>query len=205
MTRRVVYRKSETSKQQVLDAALRVFSERGVGNATVQDVADAAGMSKGAVHYHFESKDDLIIQAMRHACARITERVQSVFEQPGLPLERVRRAIAEMWAVRAEGTPEIRVVLDVMMRAIHDPTLKKAVGDVLRNARQQVVDVGLNGLCEMGLKPRVPIHLVPRLMLASLDGLAIHNLFDPASSEDVEEMLKAVERITLALFELPGT
>ncbi len=142
---------------------------------------------------------------MRHACKRITERVQAVFEQPGLPLERVRRAIAEMWMVRAEGTPEIRVLLDVMMRAIHDPVLKKAVGDVLRNAREQVVEVGLNGLCDMGLKPRVPIHLVPRLMLASLDGLAIHNLFDPASSEDVEEMLKAVERITLALFELPGT
>lgn len=205
MTRRVVYRKSETSRQQVLDAALRVFAERGAGNATVQDVADAAGMSKGAVHYHFESKDDLIGQVLQHACKRITERVHAVFQQPGLPLERVRRAIAEMWAVRAEGTPEIRVVLDVMMRAVHDPSLKKAVGDVIRNARQQVIEVGINGLCEMGLKPRVPIELVPRLMLATLDGLAIHNLFDPASSEDVDAMLTAVERITLALFELPGT
>lgn len=189
----------------MLDAGLRVFAQRGVANATVQDVADAAGMSKGAVHYHFESKDDLIIQVMQHACKNITGRVHAVFEQPGMPLERVRRAIAEMWAVRAEGTPEIRVLLDVMMRALHEPKLKKAVGDVIRNARQQVVEVGLNGLCEMGLKPRVPIQLVPRLMLASLDGLALHNLFDPASSEDVEEMLKAVERITLALFEIPGT
>jgi AcrR family transcriptional regulator len=201
----MIYKKSETSKAQVLDAALRVFAEQGVGNATVQDVADAAGMSKGAVHYHFESKDDLIVQVMQHACKNITERVHAVFMQPGAPLERVRRSIGEMWAVRAEGTPEIRVLLDVMMRAVHDPKLKKPVGDVLRNARQQVIDVGLNGLCEMGLKPRVPVQLVPRLMLASLDGLAIHNLFDPASSEDVDEMLKAVERITLALFEFPGT
>lgn len=204
MTRRAVYRKSESSRQQVLDAALRVFGQQGIRAASVQDIADAAKMSKGAVHYHFESKDDLIIQVMKHACDRIRDRVQKVFEEPGLPLERVRRSIAEMWTIRAEGSAEIRVMLDVMMQAVHDPVLKKAVGEVIRDARQHVIDIGLQNLLDLGLKPRVPIKLIPRLMLASLDGLALHNLFDPAASEDVEEMLRAVERITLALFEMPG-
>jgi AcrR family transcriptional regulator len=204
MSRRIVYRKSEASRAQVLDAAMRVFGKQGIRSASVQDVANAAGMSKGAVHYHFESKDDLIIQVMRHAYERISDRIRRVFEIPGPPLERVRRSLAEMWAVRAEGSPEIRVVLDVMTQAIHDPVLKKAVGDVMREARQQVVDVGLKHLLELGLQPRVPIALIPRLLLASLDGLAIHNLFDPAASEEVEDMLRAVERITLALFDMPG-
>ena len=205
MIRKAVYRKSETSKAQVLDAAMRVFAQDGIRAASVQDVANAAGMSKGAVHYHFESKDDPIIQVMKHACVRISDRVRAVFELPGLPLEKVRRAMAEMWNVRAEGTPEIRVVLDVMMQALHDPLLKIAVGDVIRDARQQVVDVGLKHLLELGLKPRISIELIPRLLLASLDGLAIHHLFDPVASEEVDEMLRAVERITLALFEIPGT
>lgn len=199
----MVYRKSEASRAQVLDAALRVFAERGLSSSTVQDVADGARMSKGAVHYHFESKDDLIAQVFRHACDRMTARVHAVFEAGGAPLERVRRAIAEMWAIRAEGTAEIRVALDVMMRAVHDDRLKKPVGDAIRDARQRVLDIGLRGLCDVGLKPRVPLELIPRMLLASLDGLAIYNLFDPASSEEVDEMLRAVERITLAFFEFP--
>jgi len=203
MTRRVVYRKSENSRAQVLDAALRVFGQRGIRAASVQDVADGAGMSKGAVHYHFESKDDLIIQCLRYSCDRIRDRVREVFEKPGLPLEKVQRAMAEMWSVRADGTPEIRVILDVMMQAVHDPILKKAVGESIRNAKKQVVEIGLKNLLEMGLRPRVPLEMIPRLMLGALDGLALHNLFDPATSEEVEQMLRAHELITLALFEYP--
>ena len=204
MTRRQVYRKSETSRQQVLDAAMRAFGGRGLINTSVQDVADAAGMSKGAIHYHFESKDDLIVQVLRHACNRISARIHAVFDIPGPPLERVRRAIAEMWAVRAEGTPEIRVFLEVMVRAVHDEPLRKAVGEALHDARTQVVETGLKGLMELGLKPRVPVEVIPRMMLATLDGLAIHNMFDPASSEEVAAMLQMIERIALALFDLPG-
>lgn len=204
MTRRQVYRKSEARRTQVLDAAIRTFGTRGLINTSVQDVADAAKMSKGAVHYHFESKDDLIIQALRCACGRISARIRVVFDEPGAPLERARRAIAEMWAVRAEGGPEIRVFIEVMVRAVHDEPLRNAVGVALRETREQVVDVGIKGLVELGLRPRVPLDVIPRMVMATLDGLALHNLFDPATPAEVDAMLKTIERITLALFEFPG-
>lgn len=204
MTHRQAYRKSEASRAQVLEAAIQTFGRRGLINTSVQDVADAAKLSKGAVHYHFESKDDLIIQALRCACGRISARIRGVFDEPGPPLERARRAIAEMWAVRAEGGPEIRVFIEVMVRAVHDEPLRKAVGEALRETREQVVEVGIKGLVELGLKPRVPVDVVPRMVLATLDGLAIHNLFDPASPEEVSAMLTTIERITLALFDFPA-
>lgn len=47
------------TKQRILDAALEVFGERGVRGASVDDVAAAAGVTKGAVYYYFEHKDDL--------------------------------------------------------------------------------------------------------------------------------------------------
>ena len=202
--RRSGYKKSEVSQLQLLEAAAITIAKKGLAQTSVQDIADAAGVSKGVVHYHFESKDDLIIQVLDHACARITARIRGVFELPGPPLERVRRAIAEMWALRAEGGPEIRVFIEVMVRAVHDEPLKKAVGEALRQARNQVIDVGLHGLVDLGLKPRVPIDVIPRMLMGALDGLAIHNLFDPATPEEVQAMLLAIERITLALFELPG-
>lgn len=51
------------TREQLLDAAERVFRERGVGHASLAEVADAAGVTRGAIYWHFESKADLF-QAM---------------------------------------------------------------------------------------------------------------------------------------------
>jgi len=47
------------TKQRILDAAVEVFGERGYRGASVDDVAAAAGVTKGAVYYYFTDKDDL--------------------------------------------------------------------------------------------------------------------------------------------------
>lgn len=47
------------TKQRILDAALVVFADKGFAAATVDEVAAAAGVTKGAVYYYFQDKDDL--------------------------------------------------------------------------------------------------------------------------------------------------
>src|SRR5215470_4653803 len=48
-----------TARARIRDAALRLFAERGVGTATIRDIAKAAGVSGGLVRHHFGSKDGL--------------------------------------------------------------------------------------------------------------------------------------------------
>lgn len=47
------------TREQLLDAAERVFQRRGVGHASLAEVADAAGVTRGAVYHHFDSKAEL--------------------------------------------------------------------------------------------------------------------------------------------------
>jgi TetR/AcrR family acrAB operon transcriptional repressor len=47
------------TREQLLDAAVQVFRERGVGHTTLGEVADAAGVTRGAIYWHFKSKADL--------------------------------------------------------------------------------------------------------------------------------------------------
>ena len=54
----------------------------------------------------------------------------------------------------------------------------------------------------MGLRPRVSPEVIPRILLAGLDGLAIHHIVDPVSPEEETELLRAVEATFLGLFEL---
>jgi TetR/AcrR family acrAB operon transcriptional repressor len=47
------------TREQLLDAAERVFQQRGVGHASLAEVADAAGVTRGAIYHHFDSKAEL--------------------------------------------------------------------------------------------------------------------------------------------------
>jgi AcrR family transcriptional regulator len=53
-------RRGPHTRKQILDASLRLFSERGFARTTVRDIARQAGITDAAIYYHFESKRDLL-------------------------------------------------------------------------------------------------------------------------------------------------
>lgn len=53
-------------RQEVLKAALRLFARSGISAATLDDIAAEAGVTKGALCWHFHSKDDLLIALIKH-------------------------------------------------------------------------------------------------------------------------------------------
>jgi AcrR family transcriptional regulator len=62
-------RRPDERPQELLDAALAVFAERGYRNARIDDVAEAAGVTKGAVYHHFANKEQLLSRAIEHYLA----------------------------------------------------------------------------------------------------------------------------------------
>jgi TetR/AcrR family transcriptional repressor of nem operon len=58
--------RSEQTKQKLLDAALRVFREQGYTATTVDDLCQAAGVTKGAFFHHFESKEAVALAAIEY-------------------------------------------------------------------------------------------------------------------------------------------
>ena len=51
--------KAEITREKLLKAALQVFSEKGFNAARLQDIAETAGVSRGAFYWHFKNKFDL--------------------------------------------------------------------------------------------------------------------------------------------------
>jgi AcrR family transcriptional regulator len=51
--------RSQETRKRILDAASQVFSRRGYGQATVEEIAAEAGVSNGALYHHFASKEEL--------------------------------------------------------------------------------------------------------------------------------------------------
>ena len=52
--------RTETSKRQIVDAAIEVIAQRGLGKSTLQNIAERAGVSSALVVFHFKSKDNLM-------------------------------------------------------------------------------------------------------------------------------------------------
>jgi TetR/AcrR family transcriptional regulator, acrAB operon repressor len=200
--RRSTYKKSEDSQHRVLDAAVRAIADKGLAATSVQDIASAAGMSKGAVHYHFENKDELLERVLDRCVDVIEARVRGAFEEPGTPMDRVRRAVLEMWRLRRDDAPEFRVLAELQVVARQNERIRKAFSAAYKRSREQIVEVGFKKLIELGLRPKVSLTVVPRLLLAALDGLALQHFIDPVAPEEEAEMLRALETIAMATFEL---
>src|SRR3954463_4495580 len=73
-------------EQEVLDAAARVFHERGYTDATVQHVADELGILKGSLYYYIETKEDLLFRLLEQVHDEVDELLAHVAaESEGQP------------------------------------------------------------------------------------------------------------------------
>jgi AcrR family transcriptional regulator len=82
-------------RAEILDAAVGVVLERGFAGTRVVDVADALGISSGLVHYHFDSKDELLAETLRHAADADIARLEKAVAQLDDPLRRLDRVLRE--------------------------------------------------------------------------------------------------------------
>ena len=58
--------RSERSRAQILESALKLFSHRGYGATSVRDIAESAGVSKGNVYHHFSDKETIFRELLDH-------------------------------------------------------------------------------------------------------------------------------------------
>src|SRR6478609_4648585 len=66
----------EERPKQILDAALEVFSERGLAAARLEDIAKRAGLSKGTIYLYFPNKEELFREVIRHTIIAQIERAE---------------------------------------------------------------------------------------------------------------------------------
>src|SRR6478735_1028505 len=86
--------KAEISgRETLLEAACQLFLEDGYDAVSMQQIAEAAGMTKGAPYYHFRNKDDLFMQVFVLSIERMKAGFASQLETDGTLDERLKRAM----------------------------------------------------------------------------------------------------------------
>ncbi|BAV04982.1 transcriptional regulator, TetR family [Filimonas lacunae] len=73
--------KAERTKQFILETAAPIFNQKGISGANIDDVLDAAKLTKGCLYGHFESKEDLALQVVEHMLEKNVEKMRSTISK----------------------------------------------------------------------------------------------------------------------------
>jgi AcrR family transcriptional regulator len=170
------------ARDELLSAALRVFAERGYRNASVDEIAAAAGYSKGALYWHFASKEDLL-------SALLDERIDAPMRElvtllESAPPERDMSVEASRsFARRVESDRDAMLLeREYWSLAVRDPELRARY-----TARQaELRDVMTRGLVERAKHlgtPDLPMPAedVVRVVMGIIGGLASDELIEPGT------------------------
>ncbi len=98
---------------QVLDAAARLFRERGYAVTSMRDIGAAAGMLAGSLYYHFASKDDLLVAVYAEGVRRIGAAVEAALAASVDPWDRLERACAAHLTALLDDSDYGQVVIRV--------------------------------------------------------------------------------------------
>ncbi len=94
--------RTNATKQKLFEASMELIGERGAAGVTVDEIAAAAGVSKGTVYYNFGSKSDLIAQLLRHGVDILLARLLSVKDSSADPLAAMDEMIGQAMDFMAE-------------------------------------------------------------------------------------------------------
>ena len=169
-------RKRAATRQKLLTAAAEVFAERGFGRATVEDVCDRAGFSRGAFYSNFDSLDELFFALYSQRGADLVAAVAKVVEgtlpavSPGevvdrvvaaLPISRESHLLNLEFAAHALRHQEVATAL-----AAHRQALRSALSPLLQTA------LG-------GGETADSLDDIARAVMAVQDGMFLQELLEP--------------------------
>jgi AcrR family transcriptional regulator len=170
------------AREELLTAALEVFARRGFREASVDEIAAEAGYSKGALYWHFSSKEELL-------AALIGERIDtpmrdSVSLLASAPPDRdmAVEATREFARQLSEAREALLLEREYWSLAIRDPELR---------ARYRERQTELRGALAAGMEARarhlgtpdltMPAEDVARIVMSIIGGLVIDDLIEPGS------------------------
>lgn len=95
-------KKKQLKREKIIEAAVKIFAQKGFYTANVKDVAREAGVADGTIYLYFKNKDDLLISLFEHKMQEILLRFEKVIKDISDPLEQLKVFIKEYFELIEE-------------------------------------------------------------------------------------------------------
>jgi AcrR family transcriptional regulator len=164
---------------RIVDAMRASVAARGVGGSTFASVAREAGVSRGLLHYHFGTKERLLVEAVRRESElRLQELERSV--RTARDVEGVLAALVTILeSILAGGASRAVMVYEVLALAQRNREIADQLADVSRRSRAHLAGV-LRAEIDTGVLPgEIDVEATAACLLALADGIVVRRLSEP--------------------------
>ncbi len=164
------------NRERLIAAGYTILAEKGVEAATVKEIALLADVSPGLFHYHFKSKDELLLAVLWEAGKRFAQQLRQDLQAALATQAFPAVALVKAHEVGHKDPAWYRLRYELFALGLRKPEFLPAVGEYLATTRQGMART-IHDLMGMDEARAQNIAMV---MLACVDGLALQQLAQPA-------------------------
>jgi len=165
------FEQRKLTRAKLIDAALQLFSTSGYEHATVDDISQAAGYSKGAYYFHFSTKDDILLELLR-VWTEGRSRVLAEGAEPGAsPRDTLHETLANFFSYK-DAPQWPGVLLEFWAQAVRNPEVSKRLTQAYAGWRKTLVGM-FAAAAEAGVMQLQSAEDAAAVALAAHDGYSV--------------------------------
>lgn len=116
---------TQQRKQEIIHALLKVMAERGYEKASIQAIAKEAGLAPGLIHYHFKTKQEILLELVNWVASSASERLETMQTEASTPWDKLTAFINARLATGETELPEVVAAWVVIAgESIRQPEIK---------------------------------------------------------------------------------
>jgi AcrR family transcriptional regulator len=166
------------TRARILDAAFSVLSRQGYENTSIKDIAEEAGVAQGLIHYHYKSKQQLVLSVLEFVCQKLE---LGAGEGEAGALQAFEHTKAMLRESQSRATNALYVQLIGV--GLHDEVIGSGVRDFIRTDRANVEDIARQVLMERQADTSFA-RGIASVVWAAILGIMIQALVDPEFNTD---------------------
>jgi AcrR family transcriptional regulator len=172
------------TREALLEAAAQVVSRRGYHSASLEEIAQEAGCSTGAVYSSFAGKDDLFLTLVEREVAREAAAFGAAVAAGDTIEDRLRRGAAH-WMDFVRRDPRLfLLIMEFWARGVRAPEIGRRYAAGRKELTDTVARLIDDARRELGVELSLPPHRLAVALEALADGLALRKLADPDAVPD---------------------
>jgi AcrR family transcriptional regulator len=178
MGRQTRKEKQAQTRRSLMRSASKLFAERGLQNASIDDLAQDAGFTKGAFYANFESKESLFLEMLDERFAERLEQIKGVLASEASDEEKAVRAGDDFTAMLRADPEWQRLLFEFTAYAVRDDDFRRELVARRRDLRATITAALRTRTEQLGIDPTVPVEQIAQMTSAMAAGFAVERLLE---------------------------
>ena len=176
--------KQAQTRSCLLEAAARVFARRGMQAASIDEVAEDAGYTKGAFYANFKSKEELFLAMLDERFAEHVERVDAIIATDQDFQDQVREGGADFMRWISDDPEWERLFFEFAALATRNEEFREELVTRYRAVRERMVELYAARIERMATERAVPVDEMVMMVFAMANGISMEKLLEPDAVPD---------------------